>query len=221
MIKAKHIYKKFGKLEILQDINIHIQKSEVVAIVGKSGAGKSTLLHILSSLDKPDQKKSIQTSIQIDGNEINKLNDQELSSFRNRYIGFVFQSSLLLPEFNALENILLPAKIARKNLIKSKKKAFELLDFLEVSHRSMHKPSELSGGEAGRIAIARALINQPKVIFADEPSGNLDVENAKKLHDLFFELRKNFGQTFLIVTHNEELAAMADRKLEIKQGSFA
>lgn len=219
MIQAKHIDKKFGHLEILKDIHISIKEKQIVAIIGPSGAGKSTLLHILASLDRPSPNKA-NTSIKINGEEITQLNDKKLSIFRNLYMGFVFQSSLLLPEFNALENILLPARIAKKDPIVMKKKAHELLEFLNLSTKGENKPSELSGGELQRVCIARALINDPKIIFADEPSGNLDVLNARKLHELFFKLRENFNQTFLIVTHNQELANMADRKLELKEGQL-
>ncbi len=218
MIKAKNIHKFFGELEVLKGVDLHIKKSEVVSIVGASGAGKTTLLQILGTLDKAAKEK--ETSLLINDVDINKLSDKELSKFRNHNIGFIFQFHQLLPEFTALENVCLPAFIKNTPKPEAEKKAKELLDFLGLSHRYEHKPSELSGGEQQRVAVARALINDPLVIFADEPSGNLDSDSAEKLHQLFFELRDKFGQTFVIVTHNKELADMADRKLVMVDGLF-
>jgi lipoprotein-releasing system ATP-binding protein len=218
MIKAKHIHKTFGSLKVLNNVNIDIQKSEIISIVGSSGAGKTTLIQILGTLDKPDQ--NINTSIQINGTEVTKLNSKALARFRNEHIGFIFQFHQLLPEFTALENVCIPAFIKKTPKDKAEQSAKELLDFLKLSHRIHHKPNELSGGEQQRVAVARALINKPSVIFADEPSGNLDSVNAEQLHNLFFELRNEFGQTFAIVTHNKELADMADRKLSMVDGEI-
>ncbi len=212
-ISAKGIYKSYDHLQVLKGISLEIKKAEVVSIVGASGAGKSTLLHLLGTLDKPDQG-----SISINGQEIQSLNGKKLSAFRNKHIGFIFQFHQLLPEFTAIENVSLPALIggAEKNI--AEQRATELLIKLGLQDRLEHKPSELSGGEQQRVAIARALINNPDLILADEPSGNLDTKNAKELHELFFKLREDFQQTFVIVTHNPDLAAMADRKLVMKDG---
>lgn len=215
MIIASEIYKSYGPLEVLKGVSLTVNKGEIVSITGASGAGKSTLLHILSSLDKPDKG-----TISIDGQEIIKLNDKEVSKFRNRKIGFVFQFHHLLPEFTAIENICIPAYISGKSTQAAKDKAVELLNILKLSDRMNHKPSELSGGEQQRVAIARALINEPAVLMADEPSGNLDSVNARQLHNLFFELRKLLNQTIIIVTHNEELAEMADRRIYMKDGKI-
>ncbi|MBX3163373.1 MAG: ABC transporter ATP-binding protein [Bacteroidetes bacterium] len=213
MILGKNIRRKFNDLEILKGVDIEIQQGEVVSIVGSSGAGKTTLLTILGTLDRPTSGE-----VFINNEAVFKLNDKKLAAFRNQNIGFVFQFHQLLPEFNALENICIPALIANKSKKESEKKALELLELLNLKDRASHKPSELSGGEQQRVAVARALINNPKVIFADEPSGNLDSTNAQELHQLFFKLRENFKQTFVIVTHNEELAKMADRKLMMRDG---
>jgi len=213
LIQAENIYKSYGTLKVLKGVNIAIQPKEIVSIVGPSGAGKSTLLHIIGTLDKPDSG-----SVKINGTLISGLKDKQLSAFRNKHIGFVFQFHHLLPEFTALENICIPAFIAKKNREEAENKALELLSFLNLSERKNHKPSELSGGEQQRIAVARALINNPDVVLADEPSGNLDSASAKELHRLFFTLREKFGQSFVIVTHNTELAGMTDRVLTMKDG---
>ena len=218
MIKAKHISKHYGELKVLNDINLHIQKKEIISIVGPSGVGKTTLLQILGTLENPD--KSPDSSIEINGKNINDLNKKSLARFRNDNIGFIFQFHQLLPEFTALENICIPAFIHKTPKAEAEKRAKELLGFLALEHRASHKPNELSGGEQQRVAVARALINNPAVIFADEPSGNLDTTSAEKLHHLFFRLRDEFDQTFVIVTHNKELANMADRKLEMRDGQF-
>ncbi len=215
MIIAKNIYKKIGDTEILKDISLNIGPSEVVSLVGPSGAGKSTLLSILGTLDRPTTGTII-----IDGETISKLNEKKLAAFRNAFIGFVFQFHHLLPEFTALENVFIPALIKGETVSTAEKRAKELLEKVGLSHRLHHKPSELSGGEQQRVAVARALINHPKVIFADEPTGNLDSHNAEALHHLFFELRKEFHQTFVIVTHNEHLAQMADRVIHIVDGKI-
>ncbi len=214
MIIAQNLHKKYGDLEVLKGVNLHIKKSEIVAIVGPSGAGKTTLLQILGTLDKP----SVADSLVINNQTITGLKDKSLSKFRNKHIGFIFQFHQLLPEFSAIENVCIPAFIANKPKQETINRAKELLAFLGLANRFEHKPSELSGGEQQRVAIARALINKPDVIFADEPSGNLDSKASKSLHELFFTLRDQFQQTFVIVTHNEELANMADRKLEMKDG---
>ncbi len=214
MIKAENIHKSYGDLEVLKGVNLHIKKSEIVAIVGPSGAGKTTLLQILGTLDKP----TTSDSLNVDDTDIKKLNDKALSKFRNRHIGFIFQFHQLLPEFTALENVCIPGFIANRTRKEVEKEATEILDFLGLADRMDHKPNELSGGEQQRVAVARALINKPDVIFADEPSGNLDTISSKHLHELFFTLRDQFDQTFVIVTHNQELAEMADRKLEMKDG---
>ncbi len=216
MISAKNIHKSYDTVEILKGVNLHIEKGEVIAIVGPSGAGKTTLLQILGTLDSPDNKENF--SLSINGKSVKNLNDKEISLFRNQHIGFIFQFHQLLPEFTALENVCIPAFIAKKRKAETEKKAKELLNFLGLSHRENHKPNELSGGEQQRVAVARALINDPAVILADEPSGNLDSSSAENLHELFFKLRDSFGQTFVIVTHNNELATMADRKLVMKDG---
>ncbi len=215
MIQAKNLYKRYGDLEVLKNIDLHIDKGEVVAIVGPSGAGKTTLLQLLGTLDKPS---NTDYQLQINGKNLKKLNDNELSKFRNNNIGFIFQFHQLLPEFSALENVAIPAYIQGINKKEADQKAAELLELLGLSERKHHKPSKLSGGEQQRVAVARALINNPVVIMADEPSGNLDSENAKQLHKLFFDLRNRFNQTFVIVTHNEELAEMSDRKIIMKDG---
>jgi len=216
MIVAKNIHKNYGDVSVLKGVNLHIKKGEVVTIVGPSGAGKTTLLQILGTLDKID--KNITSELKINGSSLNNMSDDQMALFRNQNIGFIFQFHQLLPEFTALENVCIPAFISRKEKNETEKKAKELLEFLGLSHRIDHKPNELSGGEQQRVAVARALINDPAVIFADEPSGNLDSVSAKKLHELFFELRDKFNQTFVLVTHNKELADMADRTLTMKDG---
>lgn len=213
MIKITDIEKCYGTLKVLKGINLEIQKSEITTIVGASGAGKSTLLHLIGTLDKPDHGE-----ILIEDISIFNLNDKQLSAYRNKNIGFVFQFHHLLPEFTAVENVALPSLIAGESRKVALQKAKELLQFLKLEDRMQHKPSELSGGEQQRVAVARALINNPQLILADEPSGNLDSENAKKLHQLFFDLRDTFKQTFIIVTHNEELAELSDRKIVLKDG---
>jgi lipoprotein-releasing system ATP-binding protein len=218
MITAKNIHKKYGELEVLKGVDLEINKGEVVAIVGPSGAGKTTLLQILGTLDAPTNIP--ETRLAINSEDLLNLKDANLSKFRNREIGFIFQFHQLLPEFTALENVCIPAFIANTSKAKAEEKAKELLEFLGLSHRLSHKPNELSGGEQQRVAVARALINDPAVIFADEPSGNLDSESANSLHKLFFELREKFNQTFVIVTHNQELAEQADRKLKMKDGKI-
>lgn len=213
MVKALGIHKSYGVLPVLKGINMEVKRGEVISIVGASGAGKSTLLHIIGTLDTPDQG-----SLVIDSKEVFSQSSFSLASFRNSSIGFVFQFHNLLPEFSALENVMIPGLIGKKNPDDVKKKALDLMNMLGISHRAEHKPSELSGGEQQRTAVARALLNNPTLILADEPSGNLDSKNAMELHQLFFDLRKELNQTFIIVTHNQEFAAMADRKLEIKDG---
>lgn len=216
MIQAKNLHKYYDKLHVLKGVDLHIGKGEIVSIVGASGAGKTTLLQILGTLDKPNIENG--TQLQIDGENILQLNDKALSRFRNLKLGFIFQFHQLLPEFTALENVCIPAFIAGKSKSETEAEAKRLLDYLGLSHRIDHKPGELSGGEQQRVAVARSLINKPAVIFADEPSGNLDTVSAENLHQLFFKLRDEFGQTFVIVTHNEELANMADRKLVMSDG---
>ncbi len=215
MIKAQHIHKSYSELHVLKGIDLEIEQGEVVSIVGASGAGKSTLLHILGTLDRADNGQVFFNDV-----EVNNLSEKKLSDFRNRQIGFVFQFHHLLPEFTALENVCIPAYIQRLSKSKAEKKARELLDLLNLTDRFEHKPSQLSGGEQQRLAVARALINNPTVVLADEPSGNLDSKSAVELHNLFFELRKQLKQTFIIVTHNTELANMADRKLTIVDGKI-
>ncbi|MDY0779925.1 ABC transporter ATP-binding protein [Tenacibaculum sp. IB213877] len=216
MIVAKNIHKYYGDVEVLKGVNLHIKKGEIIAIVGPSGAGKTTLLQILGTLDKPQKEQNY--DLLLDGISIKNLSDKEVCAFRNNHIGFIFQFHQLLPEFTALENVCIPAFIGGKKKQETEKRAKELLAFLGLSHREDHKPNQLSGGEQQRVAVARALINNPSVIFADEPSGNLDSVSAKNLHELFFKLRDEFGQTFVLVTHNKELAQMADRTLTMKDG---
>ena len=213
MIQATGITKSFDKLQILKGIDLHVNKGEITAIVGPSGAGKTTLLQILGTLDKPDEGR-----VSIDGVEPFRLGEREISAFRNRHIGFVFQFHQLLPEFTAVENVMIPALIAREKASVVEKKARILLDFLKLTDRMKHKPAELSGGEKQRVAVARALINHPSVILADEPSGSLDTQNKEELHALFFDLRNRLGQTFIIVTHDESLAAKTDRIIRLKDG---
>ncbi len=213
MIKAEGIYKRFGDLDVLNGIDIEIASSEIVSITGPSGAGKSTLLQILGSLEKPTKGKVYLNDI-----EISALSKSKLAQTRNEEIGFIFQFHHLLPEFNALENVCIPAFIGKKAKKRTEERAMGLLKRLGLSDRALHKPNELSGGEQQRVAVARALINDPKVIFADEPSGNLDSENALQLHELFIDLRNEFGKSFVIVTHNTELASMSDRQLQMKDG---
>ncbi len=213
MIKIDNIEKSYGALKVLKGINLEVKKSEILAIVGASGAGKSTLLHIIGTIDKPDKG-----TVYYNNENISKLSDKNLSKFRNTKIGFVFQFHHLLPEFTAIENIMLPAFIAKKSKNETLNRAKELLSILGIDERINHKPNELSGGEQQRVAVARALINNPDVILADEPSGNLDSFNANELHNLFFELRQKFYQTFIIVTHNNELATKADRMINMKDG---
>lgn len=215
MIKAENIHKSYGGLHVLKGIDLEIKKGEVVSIVGASGAGKSTLLHILGTLDRADKGKIFFEDV-----EVNRLSEKKLSDFRNRQIGFVFQFHHLLPEFTALENVCIPAFIRKMSRPKAEKKGRELLDLLNLTPRIEHKPAQLSGGEQQRLAVARALINNPSVVLADEPSGNLDSKSAVELHRLFFDLRKELSQTFIIVTHNTELADMADRKLTIVDGKI-
>ena len=216
ILTTKKLFKSYGDLQVLKNINIEIEDNEIVAIVGPSGAGKTTLLHILGTLDRPDNKK--ESSLSIDQINITNLSDKDLASFRNKNMGFIFQFHELLPEFTALENVCLPIWIGNKSTKNTKNNAMELLKRLGVDNRASHKPTELSGGEQQRVAVARALINNPKIIFADEPSGNLDSKNANQLHDLFFELRKERGFSFVIVTHNEGLAKRADRTISLKDG---
>lgn len=213
MIQANDIHKSFGSLEVLKGVSLSVKPSEVVSIVGPSGAGKTTLLQILGTLSKPDSG-----SLMIDGKQINALDDNALSDFRNQRIGFVFQFHHLLPEFTALENVMIPALIARRNRQEAEREALSLLKMMELADRTTHKPSALSGGEQQRVAIARALINRPALLLADEPSGNLDTKNRDQIHSLFFRLREELGQTTLIVTHDEGLASMADRKITMCDG---
>ena len=216
MIQAKNSHKYYGDLHVLKGVDLNIKKGEVVSIVGASGAGKTTLLQLLGTLDTPNKEKN--STIVINGTDILQLNSKEIAQFRNLNLGFIFQFHQLLPEFTALENVCIPAYIANKDKAATEKKAIELLKYLGLESRKDHKPSELSGGEQQRVAVARALINDPKIVFADEPSGNLDTQSAENLHDLFFKLRDELGQTFVIVTHNETLANMADRKLVMQDG---
>jgi lipoprotein-releasing system ATP-binding protein len=213
MLQAKGIQKSYGNLQILKGVDFEVSKAEIVTIIGASGAGKSTLLHIIGTLDSPDQGKVLLNNI-----DVNSLSSKKLSAFRNDHIGFIFQFHHLLPEFTALENICIPAFIAHYGKKESEIRAFELLDLLGLKDRANHKPNELSGGEQQRVAVARAMVNRPAIILADEPSGNLDSENAESLHRLFTDLRDNFQQTFIIVTHNDNLAALADRKVMMKDG---
>ncbi len=213
MISCKNIYKSYDQLQVLKGVSLDINKGDLVCIVGPSGAGKSTLLHIIGTLDKADKG-----SVIINNTDISTLKDTALSDFRNQHLGFVFQFHHLLPEFSALENVCIPAFIAKKNEAETKKRAAELLDFMGLKDRMQHKPNELSGGEQQRVSVARALMNQPLVILADEPTGNLDTERSEELHQLFFNLKKEFNQTFIIVTHNEHLAEKADKMLVMKDG---
>ncbi len=213
MLIAEGVQKSYGDLKVLKGVDVQVKKGEVVAFVGSSGAGKSTLLHILGTLDTPDSGR-----VFIDGKDVFKEPGKKLAVFRNKNIGFVFQFHNLLPEFTALENVMIPGLIAKRKDSEVKSKALEILDLLGLAKRVDHKPSELSGGEQQRVAVARALINSPSLVFADEPSGNLDSKNASELHQLFFKLRNDLGHTFVIITHNTEFAAMADRKIEIKDG---
>lgn len=229
MIQAKNIHKYYDQLHVLKGVDLHIKKGEIVSIVGASGAGKTTLLQILGTLDHPSpltpkgeiENQKIDTSLYVNGQDILTMNDKSLSKFRNLNLGFIFQFHQLLPEFTALENVCIPAYIANKSKNETETEAKRLLDYLGLSHRINHKPNELSGGEQQRVAVARALINKPAIIFADEPSGNLDTQSAENLHQLFFKLRDEFGQTFIIVTHNEDLANMADRKLVMVDGQIS
>jgi len=213
MITTKNITKSFGSVQVLKGIDLHIDKGEIVSIVGPSGAGKTTLLQILGTLDRPDGGE-----VRVDGVDVADLSTGQLSEFRNRHLGFIFQFHQLLPEFTALENILIPAYIAGTTKSRAQERAQELLGFLDLSHRAQHKPAQLSGGEKQRVAVARALINHPSVILADEPSGSLDSKNKAELHQLFFSLREKFGQTFVIVTHDEELAQLTDRTIHLRDG---
>ena len=218
MIQASNILKYYDKLQVLKGVNLNIKQGEIVSIVGASGAGKTSLLQILGTLDLPH--KDNKTQLLINNQDVLKMNDKEMSKFRNLNLGFIFQFHQLLPEFTALENVCIPAFIANKNKAETEKEAKRLLDYLGLSERINHKPNELSGGEQQRVAVARALINKPLIIFADEPSGNLDTDSAENLHQLFFKLRAEFGQTFVIVTHNNDLANMADRKLTMSDGQI-
>ena len=218
MIKATNIHKSYGDLHVLKGVNLSISESEVISVVGASGAGKTTLLQILGTLDKPDYTKN--TALVINGEPTEVLNHKELAKFRNKNIGFIFQFHQLLHEFTALENVCIPAFINNISKAEAENRAKDLLDYLGLKARIHHKPNSLSGGEQQRVAVARALINQPKIIFADEPSGNLDSESAEQLHNLFFKLRDEFKQTFIIVTHNQDLANMADRKLTMVDGKI-
>lgn len=215
MINAKNIHKSFGELQVLKGVDLQVNKGEIVSIVGPSGAGKTTLLQIIGTLDKADSG-----AVSINGIDVGKLNEKDMAAFRNKKIGFIFQFHQLLPEFTALENVMIPALIARKNPMEASSRAKELLDYLQLTDRYEHKPSELSGGEKQRVAVARALMNNPSVILADEPSGSLDSKNKEELHKLLFELRDKFNLTIIIVTHDKELAALSDRILEMKDGKI-
>ena len=215
MLKAKGLYKSYGDVQVLKGIDVEIKQAEVVSIVGASGAGKTTLLQILGTLDRPDKG-----SVSFDGRDLTKLSDKQMGLFRNESIGFIFQFHQLLPEFNALENVCIPGYIGKRPEAEVKERAKSLLQRLGLSHRLDHKPGALSGGEQQRVAVARSLINQPSVVFADEPSGNLDSSNADELHQLFFDLRDEFEQTFVIVTHNDAFAAMADRIIQMRDGNI-
>jgi lipoprotein-releasing system ATP-binding protein len=219
MIKVKNLHKYYEQLHVLKGVDLHIKKGEIVSIVGASGAGKTTLLQILGTLDNPKTDNNV--VLEINNQNVLEMNDKNLSKFRNLNLGFIFQFHQLLPEFTALENVCIPGFIAKRNKLEVEKEAKQLLEYLGLSHRISHKPNEMSGGEQQRVAVARALINKPAVIFADEPSGNLDTASAENLHQLFFKLRDEFGQTFVIVTHNEELANMADRKLVMVDGMIS
>ncbi|KQC33813.1 lipoprotein ABC transporter ATP-binding protein [Nonlabens sp. YIK11] len=218
MIEAKNIYKSYDDLQVLKGVDLSIKESEIVSVIGSSGAGKTTLLHILGTLEKPD--KAANSSLIIDGTDVTQLSSRQLSHFRNQSLGFIFQFHQLLPEFTALENVCIPAYINKKSKAEAEKRAQELLEYLSLGDRIHHKPNELSGGEQQRVAVARSLINDPKVIFADEPTGNLDSNTAANLHELILDLRKNFNQTFVIVTHNKELATLADSTLTMSDGRF-
>ncbi|HNX87629.1 MAG: transporter related protein [Bacteroidetes bacterium] len=213
MITAKNIHKSYGDLEVLRGVDLHVDKGEIVSIMGPSGAGKTTLLQILGTLDKPNAGE-----VEVDGINFSKLNSDQLSVFRNRHIGFIFQFHQLLPEFTAIENVLIPAMIGKMNIKQAREKATELLHFLQLGDRLHHKPSELSGGEKQRVAVARALINNPSLILADEPSGSLDTKNKDELHKLLFELRDKYNLTEVIVTHDKELAKLCDRTIGMKDG---
>jgi lipoprotein-releasing system ATP-binding protein len=215
MLEANNITKKYGEVEVLKNISIKIEENELISIVGASGAGKTTLLQILGTLEHPDSGEYL-----LNGQEPFELSAKQLAKFRNEQIGFVFQFHQLLPEFTALENAILPALIRGDLVADAEKRAKEIFKFLNLHNRDSHKPSQLSGGEQQRVAVARSLINQPKIVLADEPSGNLDTKNSEELHQLFFDLRENFGHTFIIVTHNEHLASISDRKLEMADGKF-
>ena len=213
MIKIENITKSFGSLQVLKGIDLHIEKGEVVSIVGPNGAGKTTLLQIIGTLDRADSGRVL-----FDGVDVSLYNEKQLSAFRNEHIGFVFQFHQLLPEFSAVENVMMPALIKGDSMADSRRRAMEMLDFLGLIDRATHKPAELSGGEKQRVAVARALVNRPQVILADEPSGSLDTQNKAELHQLFFDLRREMGQTFIIVTHDEELAATTDRTIRLRDG---
>lgn len=216
MIKIKNIKKSFGNLQVLKGVDLEIKKGEIISIVGPSGAGKTTLLQLIGTLDRPDSG-----TISFNGRELGTLNDKELAKFRNKHIGFVFQFHQLLPEFTAVENIIIPALIAGRNRTEATKEAMELLRMMKLEERAEHKPAQMSGGENQRVAVARALINHPDLILADEPSGSLDSQNKEELHKLFFDLRERFGQTFLIVTHDESLAQLTDRMVQMVDGNIA
>lgn len=216
MIRIENLKKQFGDLQVLKDVSLEVERGEVISIVGPSGAGKTTLLQLIGTLDKPTAGK-----IFFDGEEVSQMNSKRLATFRNKHIGFVFQFHQLLPEFTALENIVIPALIAGRDRKEAEKEAFELLRIMNLEERAHHKPAEMSGGENQRIAVARALINHPDVILADEPSGSLDSHNKEELHKLFFDLRDKFGQTFIIVTHDETLAKLTDRTIRMVDGTIA